>query len=282
MDGDPAVPLSGLEARLVPVAAAEARAVLVADGNHETYPQIFHTGIRIVEIGVVRLVGEAARRAETHIDDVHAQRGAVVDRSQNVHGVRAAQHAAVEIVGEHFHDSQLRVGRHADERFARGRIDDFGIVLAGHDAGHVRAVGGIRREHVGIRIGVVVRVRHFEVIENVVDGKVRRKFGLGDGFVQFGGDVLFLPPSLAIGRHGGKRRVRVIESGIQNGHDHAVSLIFDVRRIVYAGGIHVGVIADGHRLRHVIRLRPVHAGHAGDLRQLVEIGRIHPVPPARC
>ena len=215
--------------------------VRVCGGSNQRNARGAHLIVHVRHFLFVHFAREAAARTERHVDYVHAQRYAIFQRRQQPRSFRARLR-----IGEHFHDGKLRVRRNARNRF----------VFARNHAGNVRAVFRTDGRHVRVFIGVVVRVRYLSAYVYVLRGKPYGIFRRGraadffrhrrkrERFVGCG-EIIY-----------GKRRMRIIETGIEHGDNNAVALIFRIRAVENTRIVHVYVV--GNHLRFGGRIHVAH------------------------
>ena len=239
--------------------AALSRAVIVAGRDNKAYARLVDFVVNIVDVAAVFFTGKTARRAQRHVYGVHAQYNGVFHRRNDV-----LRFAALLKIGEHFHEYQLSIHSHAhDTLFVRG-LGPFGRAAA-DDAAYVRAVVGIIGEYVVIFIGVIVSIRYFfAVIDVVYLQALGGLCGIGvaenrrNGFSRHG--------QLVVGHVGlgGKYRMRAVKARIQYCHRRSLS------RIGHAAGIENTRLVNIHDIYHA---RSVGASRRF-LRTVVGIGQI--------
>ena len=245
----------------VALLAAERRAVTVARRGEYAHAAVVDFVVNLVDTVAVLLARKTARRAERHVDTIHAQEHCVLQGGEYV--VRLC---AVVEVGEHLHQNELRIDGDA-------RYDG---VLTADNARHVRAVLGIVRENVVVLVGVIVRKRNFVAVPNVGEFEPRR--GLNRvGVLQFGRDVVALQPQIAFFElvrieHG----VTAIEARVQNGNRRALARVAYAARVEYARIVNVDRVyyAAGRIARRrgaVVRVRKYNLVYARKLLDCVDV-----------
>ena len=236
----------GGKAEVAVLFRTERSVVIVGGRGDQADPRLLDIVVDLIFFPLVNLAGKAAGGTEGHIDDIDAERDAILQRGKNPGGL-----CAFVRIGEHLHDRELRVGRNARDR----------IVLPRDNARDVRAVRAVDGKNVGVLIRIIVRIGNLLAYVNVLAGKPRgkrRRSGRPHLFrnVPFGA-VAERESEILVGR--GKiiyaeRRMRIIETRIEHGDYHAVALIFGIGAVENTRGIHVDVVFDDFGRRRLVFL----------------------------
>ena len=246
---------------------AIARAVIVTCRANKANTRRLNGLVYVVErrtffVAVVR-GRKPARRTQRHIDNVYAERNAIVQSRDNVFRHRAANVFAIQIVREHFTNHELGIGRNATEFVGYVcavliRIPRVYVRIPADNTCNVRAVVGIGRIYVRILIRVIVRKRHFCAHVNIVDVELPRRFFRFQVLFQKLGYVRFAPSGV-IGQTL-KRFVRIVKPRIQNSHHRAFAKVARaaVRVVFRYVRIH----------RRIVNTRIVDARYVGNIRRV--------------
>ena len=225
--------------RGVTLFAALCGAVAVACGNYKAYAGSVYFIVYRVYKAAVFFAGKSAGRAQRHVDCVYVEKNCVFYRCYYVFGFTAFGK-----VGENLHANYLSVYGNA-----YNTLFGFGFCAVGRfaadDTGNVSAVLGIVREYVVIFICVIVYIRNFGVYVNVLDFQPLGGFSR-IGRSQNGGNAVAGDGKLVVLHvgHGGKYRVRKVETGVENGNRGSFTGIAYAAGVENTGFVHVDEVDD--------------------------------------
>ena len=195
---------------------------------------------------------------------------------QNIVGICAAQHFAVEIVRKDFHYNELRFGRNAYKRFRFVALAEYLIVVATCDyTGNVRSVRGIGRIHIAIVVCVIKRKRNFLIDINIRSGSRRHARLFRDRVAQLFVYIIQIPNAFFIYRHIAERIVSIIKSCVEHGNNHAGAVIVYALCIINTRCVNIGVIGSNVHFWNGIMIAVVNAFDAAQLLNARNIRIIH-------
>ena len=255
-----------------PVCATKTRAVRVTCRNDEVDTRRIHLVVNFVRFVAVLFTGETAVHTEGHVDNVCTDDNTVGNRCQNI--IRVCASCRV-LIREHFTDHELRVGRNTDKfRAVLERLVVLfgnGVVLTCDNTCNVHTVRVCNGEYVGIFIRVVVGKRYFCVIVDVLSGDILAHQTCV-GSVEYPFHVL--QNDLFRVRHRLECVVCDVQTGVEYRHQHAVALIFHVRRIVNTRAVNVNDVDSRLNLRYCVYLRKNNVFNAVKLTDFGNVFRV--------
>ena len=201
--------------------------VAVGGGHHHGDAGLADAVVHAVQQLLLTLVAKAAGGTQGHIDHVHTQHHAVLQRRQYPGAEGRILH-----VGEYLHGHQLGIGRHAGD----------GIVPTHDHAGHVGAVVVVGGIHVRVLIRIVVAEGNLFVDVDVVHRQALGQFA-GLGLAHQGRHVL-IGQAQGLGgeivhREGG---VVGVQTGVQHRHHHTGAVVGHVGGVEDTGFVYVDVV----------------------------------------
>ena len=198
--------------------SAVAAAVVVRRRNNERDAYILDSRVGDVLILLfgITLVGEAAGRAERHIDSVNAKNDSILKSGDDI----ALVSASFAVVTEHLHNSKLSID---------GNTGDLGILTC-DNAGNVSSVAVLVGHDVGILIGIVIAVNDLVAGNVTVINLASLKVAAGEAVSKSRRKDLAYKLSVvlsALHLVGGERGVSIIASGIKDSNERALTGIGD-------------------------------------------------------